>query len=252
MNATEIIVSSDGVFSFSLRERNWYWFLDINREPFIRISNICDTCSTIFDFVKKSDLPLAPTQLRDILNKGFSSIPNDVIEMVKFLLPKGVYTVGLINLNPHKPNEYHSRFFREDFFIEKGFLMSNCQDFETDEIPEWHYEILVPIIHENSVDPNQIEHYKQIFQSGEKPIALSLSIDDIRYPSGKGIEHVLAHIILDGHHKILAACELGLPITVLSFLFRGKEDKPYKIEKEVTEYYNGKSLEFQSKQTNNY
>ena len=247
MHAKEITIKTDGVFSFSLRENNWYWFLDMNGEPFIRISNICGTCSTIFELTKKADLPLSPSKLSEIFNKGFNSIPYEVIEMVKLLLPKGVYTVALINLKPQMPHEYHSWFFRDDFF-EKRFWMSKCQDFETDKVPEWHYEILIPIIDEKSLKQKQIEFYKKSFDAGKKPIALSISIDDTRYPSGKGIEHVLAHIILDGHHKIQAACELGLPITVLSFLYRGTEDRFYQVEKGILEYYDGNPLEFHSKQ----
>ena len=56
------------------------------------------------------------------------------------------------------------------------------------------------------------------FESGHNPTALALSIYDSRAPMGRYYQNALAHFLLDGHHKVMAASQLSRPISILSFL----------------------------------
>lgn len=82
----------------------------------------------------------------------------------------------------------------------------------------------------NWLKRDECEAYKRDINSGHQPTALALTVLDIKQPAtwhGKGepavTEHwCLAHYLLDGHHKTLAASEVDKPITLLSFLSPGE------------------------------
>jgi len=69
-----------------------------------------------------------------------------------------------------------------------------------------------------------VNSYRTALSDGAIPTSLALSILDIKQPADwEGDPTInahwcLSHYLLDGHHKTLAASELGVPITILSFL----------------------------------
>src|SRR5512138_2872651 len=103
MNTDQLIVESDGLLSFSIRNdkgRPWWWDLDLQGEPLYRISNLCGTCSTLFSLVKSAKLPLGPDQLDQALERGIGEISADIVNTVAALLPRGSYSIELIETAP--------------------------------------------------------------------------------------------------------------------------------------------------------
>jgi hypothetical protein len=86
------------------------------------------------------------------------------------------------------------------------------------------FEFIVPMFPESSLDGDAVHSYKASLAGGTIPTALALSVLDVKQPAewepdSEINEHwCLSHYLLDGHHKMLAASELGLPISILSFL----------------------------------
>jgi hypothetical protein len=76
----------------------------------------------------------------------------------------------------------------------------------------------------NYLHANAISEYKNTLSQEVVPTALAISILDIKQPAvWEGnpdfTEHwCLSHYLLDGHHKVYAASELGKPLSILSFL----------------------------------
>jgi hypothetical protein len=87
-------------------------------------------------------------------------------------------------------------------------------------------ELGIPLHQPGTLDPEVVDRYKQELQEGSTPAAFAVGVLDIRQPAvwkGKPefTEHyVLAQYLLDGHHKMQAAAELGADIQVLSFVSR--------------------------------
>jgi hypothetical protein len=80
------------------------------------------------------------------------------------------------------------------------------------------YELILPCVAETALDATRVADYREQIQQGQTPTALALSFNDERAPSGRCVQSALVHMLLDGHHKIMAASQLGQPIQVLSFL----------------------------------
>ena len=86
------------------------------------------------------------------------------------------------------------------------------------------FEFIVPMFPKRWLDTEAVSSYRNELLAGSTPTALALSILDIKQPADwEGDPEInshwcLSHYLLDGHHKTLAASELGAPITILSFL----------------------------------
>jgi hypothetical protein len=76
----------------------------------------------------------------------------------------------------------------------------------------------------NYLRAEAINLYKDALSQGDLPTALAVSVLDVKQPSfwdgnPDVNEHwCLSHYLLDGHHKMYAASELGVPVSILSFL----------------------------------
>jgi hypothetical protein len=205
------VTHGKGRLSFTTRDdqgRPWWRDLDLDGKPLYRIGNLCDTCEAIFSREAEAHMPLAPHELADRLRAGLEDLQEDVIDSVAANLPDGHYAAGLLTITPaYFPSASLMRGSRRHIVRQKTMLTATIT------IPE----VFLPLIDEDQYDPTAIEAYEKALARGRQPTALALSVLDARYPSGKAYEWQLAHFLLDGHHKIMAACRVGQPITLLSF-----------------------------------
>ena len=82
---------------------------------------------------------------------------------------------------------------------------------------------------EAKLDRSAVDEYKRTIALGTRPTVLALSVLDVKAPfsvprDATIVRHWgLAHYVIDGHHKLAAAAELGgsYPIQLLSFLSKG-------------------------------
>ena len=226
--------STESRLSFTLRmdeSRPWWRDLDLDGQPLYRIGNICDTCEAMFSKYKSEKLPLEPSRLAEILRSGLSDIPNEVVEIVTKVLPKGNYSVGLLNLQPalikfsepnyylwenSKPSSIPTEWLTESEPIQPWWFAqpNKSRGFQKGKL----YEAVLPLISEKSIKREDIDKYSTELNDGLKPTALALSVVDVRSVSGRAFDWRLIHFLLDGHHKMMAASKTGKPITLLSFL----------------------------------
>lgn len=205
------VTHGKGRLSFTTRDdqgRPWWRDLDLDSQPLYRIGNLCDTCEAIFSRAAEAQMPLAPHELAARLRAGLDDLPMDVIDSIAAILPDGHYAAGLLTISPaYFPSASLMRGSRSHMIRQKTTLTSTVM------LPE----VFLPLIDEDQYDPAAIEAYEKVLAQGRQPTALALSVLDARYPSGKAYEWQLAHFLLDGHHKIMAACRVGQPISLLSF-----------------------------------
>jgi hypothetical protein len=215
MSHQKIEVKTDGVLSFDLDGD--YWHLKINGEPLYLIGTRCGTCNAIFERVRQDNLPITPRQLSDRFQNGLEKISQEEIDTIAVLLPKGEYRVGLLEVTPRimtRENRDRTVSCEADYY----WL---CQMREKEKGNE--YEMILPLASQASLDQERISFYKNKLADGQVPTALALSFVDGRIIRGEYHQTALAHFLLDGHHKIMAASELSKPITLMSFLATGRE-----------------------------
>jgi hypothetical protein len=218
MQPLELDVTTDGVLSFNVRNENnrpWWQYLDLHGEPLYLIGNTCGTCSAIFGRVHDQNLPLTPRQLSTQLEAGLTSVSQSIIDTVAVLLPKGRYHVGLVTMTPTliaQGNPPRGVSCDADYFWV-------CRVQTTERSAE--YELILPLVAPNELNRARVAFYQTQFTRGCMPTALALSMYDGRAPMGRYSQTALAHFILDGHHKMMAASQSAKPLSILSFLRLG-------------------------------
>jgi hypothetical protein len=214
MESREIEVATNGILSLTIRKDGavpWWWYLDLRGQPLYHIGNNCGTCEAIFRRVRNANLPLTPQQLSKQLEIGFEMLPQDVLETVTGLLPKGRYRVELLTVTPSfvtQENRPSSISCEADYFW-------ICRLTETRNSAD--YEIILPIVDHSQLSKDRIAFYKKGFENEQNPVALAFSMYDERAVRGEYGQNAFAHFLLDGHHKVMAASEMSRAISLLSF-----------------------------------
>jgi len=161
--------------------------------------------------VQIANMPLTPQQLSKQLELGFEELPQDVVETVTVLLPKGRYRVELLTISPSimtQENRPLSISCEADYFW-------ICHLVESQRGAD--YEIALPIVERQQLNADRIDFYKRMFENEQNPVALAFSMYDKRVIRGEYYQNAFAHFLLDGHHKVMAASEMSRLISLLSF-----------------------------------
>lgn len=205
----------DGALSFTNRDGSngpWWWYLDLHGTPLYFLSGSCGTCEAIYERVGTLDTPLTPQQLSATLNAGLDAVTPEVVQTVAPLLPKGRYTVNILSILPTRRDQNQSQphvSCAADYFWWRLFDQREHGIF---------YELILPCVAETALDAERIAFYRAQIAQGHKPTALAFSFSDSRgLGGGRYRQGVHVHMLIDGHHKVMAASQLGQPIQVLSF-----------------------------------
>jgi hypothetical protein len=220
---------------FSLRmgsRRPWWRDLDLDGQSLYRIGNICDTCEVMFEKHNDANLPLAPAELATLLRSGLMDISQTVVDTVAKIIPRGKYSVSLLELQPAL-----IKFKAPKYYIWENIrpvrVPAEWWPYKAERIQPWWYaqpnkspgfqkdalyEAILPLVSEKLLNRTTIKSYTSAMQDNLKPTALALSVVDVRFVSGRAFDWRLIHFLLDGHHKMMAASRSDKPITLLSFL----------------------------------
>jgi hypothetical protein len=230
-----------GRLSFALnvdQTRPWWRGLELDGKPLYRIGNICDTCEAIFGRFDTAQLPHTPAELSQLLRTGIDHVSPFVSDTVVPLLPRGQYAVALLPIQPALLQLHTKQTSQADFYLWENSQPALVPEKVWPAIPRlqpwWFaqsdpvehpglkdrglYEAVLPLVNEEQLDQTTIDFYKRRIQEGHRPTALALSVVDVRAPSACAFDWRLIHFLLDGHHKLMAASQLGQSITLLSFL----------------------------------
>jgi len=75
-----------------------------------------------------------------------------------------------------------------------------------------------------SISRERVDFYKELIKSGYKPRVLTVGHNNLGFVNS----HINTEFILDGHHKLLAYSELGVPCNFVHIEKESEEDKIYK------------------------
>ena len=84
------------------------------------------------------------------------------------------------------------------------------------------FEFVLPI-HPSFLDAERVLHYQTLIRQGLSPTAIAFSVLDVSSSVDTDlpvcpVHFALGHFLLDGHHKMRAAAELGTPLKVMTVL----------------------------------
>jgi len=214
----------------------WDRFITLDGKKAYHIGNICGTCEFFFERLEGANDKVSPAELSKRFRSGIVQLDEALLLAVAGALPAGAYSALLVQCVPKRvlPSE-SGDYFREEqvalwgvnsFWGLPHYTKTEYYRTETVQMTNGRglFEFIVPMVPRSFLNTEAIKSYKDALSVGARPTALALSVLDIKQPAAWDAdpeinEHwCLSHYLLDGHHKTLAASELGLPISILSFL----------------------------------
>jgi hypothetical protein len=214
----------------------WDRFITLDGKKAYHIGNICGTCGFFFERLEGANDKVSPAELSKRLRNGITQLDADLLCKVAAALPTGVYRTLLLKCVPKRvmPSEPGDYFREEQVALWGVNSFRGLPHYTKTEYYRTHpismtnsrglFEFIVPMFPKSFLHADAVGSYETSLSSGTTPTALALSVLDVKQPADwegnpEFNEHwCLSHYLLDGHHKTLAASQLGLPISILSFL----------------------------------
>ena len=215
----------------------WDRFLTIEGKRAYHIGDPCETCKFFFKRLGGASRSIDASAVRDALNAGLESLDSNAARAFQALLPSGNYKAFLLEIAPKLVTLGTS----DDYFFNEQVQTWEYDDFgnlQHDPGIQYYrgdsrridasaslFEFIIPMIPFDMLDQDRV---KQYLESRSPATAVALSVLDIKQPVSycdeqlqQGYDYAhwcLAHYLLDGHHKTLAASQAGRPLSLLSLL----------------------------------
>lgn len=209
--------------------------IHLNGSPAFELSFWCGTCQFLFRRLEGANQTLSLLDNEAPLLAGLDGIDEDLLETFGSLLPRGPYIPLLLEVQPElirpaAPDDYFANEqvstwgFNEFWGLPEYPRTPYYRTFQTAVDAGAHlFEFVVPMVPPSWNDPERVAFYAAALVAGAKPTAVAVSTLDVCEPAVASGPDVyahwgLTHFVLDGHHKLQAASEAKLPITLLSLL----------------------------------
>lgn len=211
-------------------------YLTLEGRRAFHVGNICDTCEFLFERLEGANDKVSPAKLGERLRSGVELLDGELLGRAERALPPGRYHAMLLELNPSlvqpgDPADYFTGEQVELWGVDTFWNLPHdprTEYYRSDSVPLGDggqlFEFVIPMMPSNWLDTGTLAGYTERLRAGDRPTALSISMLDVKQPADwegdpATTEHwCLAHYLLDGHHKTLAAARLRLPVRLLSFL----------------------------------
>jgi hypothetical protein len=218
----------------------------LDDDPAFELSFWCGTCAFLFERLSGANEKLSLDAVQGELNEGLDRVEPVIRDAFAALLPIGEYLPLLLEIRPRMvspgdQDDYFSREQLDTWGVDPFWGLPNYPRtpyyrlFETpvsggtsrvSEATDGHlFEFAVPMVPPRWNDPDRVMAYQQRLAGSARPTAVALSLLDICQPAtlqGSESDYYahwgLTHFLLDGHHKMQAAAESGLPLGLLTIV----------------------------------
>lgn len=198
----------------------------------------CQTCSFLFERLSGANQAVQIEATADALRLGVESLDDEIVSVIAQGIPAGEYNVMLAEsaVTQTAPGDRHDYFVSEQIALwgedtfwclphdpRVAYFRAGDQD-----IGERRrlFNFIVPMFPTKWLTMSTVAEYKEALRTKASGTAVSIAVLDVRGPATFAgepwpdpEEHwCLTHYLLDGHHKLHAASEMGKPLRLLSFL----------------------------------
>jgi hypothetical protein len=174
------------------------------------------------------------TELVATLGAGIEPDDEATVETLATMIPAGHYDVHVVEIVPRAV----ALGTANDYFVHEQQAVWGLDGFwglpHDPRVPYYRvgdrpisehsrlFEFVMPMYPRNWLNKDQVSKYRAELEAGQRPTAVAISLLDVKgaaFSDATEFEHwCLAHYVLDGHHKIEAASQAQVPITMVSFL----------------------------------
>jgi hypothetical protein len=213
-----------------------YMLLDGKRAYKLGIN--CQTCSTLFERLPGANQSLQIAQTAEALRNVVDSLEEEAVSIVAFGLPEGEYfgalaEASLLLVQPGDPNDYFSveekALWGEDTFWclphnpHVPYFRAGEKDLGDG---RKLFNFVVPMYPTKWLTFRTVSDYRREHETRGSGTAVAIAILDVKGPADwvdeeprDPLEHwCLTHYLLDGHHKLHAAHQAGIPLRLLTFV----------------------------------
>lgn len=226
----------------------WYCHLTVGGQRIFEYGCPCGTCGIVFRKLKSAANRISDTEAVELLG-SLDSIPsNDVLLRLARILKPGSYhpaiTEGIVRrIEPGTKDDYFSNDVVRLFGLE-------APDYKEPSSPKTPYyrlgsdhalnrtgrtsgphkalvtAVVMPLQDLASLNRDRVEYWKKQHADGRTLTAFAVSVIDDQAPANEAQDQtyefeeqmLFTNCLLDGHHRVQAAAELGAPIRILSLI----------------------------------
>jgi hypothetical protein len=214
----------------------WDRYIALDGQRAFHIGNVCGTCQFLFERLGGANRSVDVGQVVSQLNHGVTQPSRVLLDALKEILPDGRYRAVLLRAEPQLvypggPGDYFATEQVATWGVDAFWGLPHHPRTEYYRLGSRRladhqalHEFLVPTFPHGWLERDQLDAYAAALRNGALPTALALSVLDVKEPAVRRGESeiashwCLAHYLIDGHHKVFAASQAGMPCTLLSFL----------------------------------
>ncbi|MGW0516775.1 hypothetical protein [Crossiella sp. NPDC003009] len=213
----------------------WNKSLLVDGTPLYRVSSDCGTCETTMRLLGWPERVAAATadRLRTELST-VDSLADGVLTALAPLvreLPTGHYRVYLVDLPVERVCEPARSWWVRRWAFREGAELGEedwpgVEHFQLPEPvpgPMPTFGALLPGQPLAALNPDTVARYRKAVEAGARPAAVVLGWVEDGYVAAEHEERFLVGVALDGHHKLAAYAEAGVPARVV-LLARGEDN----------------------------
>lgn len=216
--------------------------LFLDERPAFELSFWCGTCQFLFKRLEGANQTASLEDVGQRLADGLDGIDEEIVDRFAELLPQGMYVPMLLQIEPRLvlPSD------NDDYFANEQVATWNLEGFwglpHYPQTPYYRtfetvvraearmyeaeahlYEFVVPMVPPSWNEPARVTELAEKLARSSGPTAVAVSTLDVSQPANKaGPDYYahwgLTHFLLDGHHKLQAAAQIGRPLQLLSLL----------------------------------
>jgi hypothetical protein len=235
--------AGSGASRLGFEFEGWSRYLTLDGRRAFLIGGRCDTCEFLFERLDGANDKVEIEETTAALRTGVVSLSDPVVGRLASGLPEGEYLTCLLDVDvglvrPGDP---------ADYFAQEQIAVWGLDGFwglpHHPKVPYYRagvvdgideratlYQFVVPLFPDNWLDPSVVATYAERLEGAHHPTAVAIAVLDVRgpaWPRPGSTDHprthwCLAHYLLDGHHKLLAASRAGRPARLVSFLAADK------------------------------
>lgn len=223
--------------------QSWYAHLRVHGRRVFEYGSPCGTCGVLFKKLRSADDQLTDAEAQQLLGSLDVVPPDDVLRRLARILPVGTYrpivvTARVQRVDPGSSDDYFANevvrlfgFEPPDYKAPGGPSTSYWRVGENLVLPSpqqtvppyraMFTAVAMPFHDVARLDRERVEHWKSKARAGEPLTAVAVSMVDAQAPATWThcpYEQMFlwSHCILDGHHRLQAAAELGVPVRILT------------------------------------
>jgi hypothetical protein len=226
----------------------WYCHLTVAGKRVFEYGCPCGTCGIVFRKVGSTEHRVSDSEAHQLLG-SLDILPSDsIINRLARVLPVGRYYLVIIEgvirkVDPGTDDDY----FATDVVRLFGLEPPDYQKPSGPDTPYYRFgqeheiertgrltgphkalatAVVMPLHNPNRLNRDRIEYWKHQIASGVVPTAYAISIVDDQAPAMDQVDStypyleqfLFANCLIDGHHRVQAASDMGVPVRLLSFV----------------------------------